>query len=428
MGLAQIVEGVTQAFDHYSANARVVLLHASSRYRSVLLSHLLSDASRTIFYYALGSEDTDIRSFLSGFVHEVAEQVPSFGANVNHVGFEEPVNLDALLEALAEDLELLTDEPFMILLDEFDRADIGDDLQQLLERLVDYMPARCKLVLNGRNLPRFPWLALIARGKAVMLRDAELITNDFYGMQAYQDAAVRVKGLGPGIVMTKADEVGGWEGHLPRLLLFFALERPFVTRSEICQAFWPDLNSDQAVNVFHVTKRRLHKALESVGMDILVHDGTYYRVNPNLRVNYDMVDFVSALMHGRLAETTQARLQAYQRVIEMYQRPYLQGHTERWIVERRQDYQVGYIEALCGVAEVRLNEERYEHALTLLQRAVQEDPARQDLHRRIMNLYAELGRRSEAASHYNAMRDALSKNGIEIEPETEQLFTQLMSA
>ncbi|MBO9309909.1 MAG: hypothetical protein J7551_09005 [Chloroflexi bacterium] len=428
MGLAQIVEGVTQAFDRYSANARVVLLHASSRYRSVLLSRLLSDASRTIFYYALGSEDTDIRSFLSGFVHEVAEQVPSFGANLSHVGFEEPVNLDALLEALAEDLELLTDGPFMILLDEFDRADISDELQRLLERLVDYMPARCKLVLNGRNLPRFPWLALIARGKAVMLRDAELITSNFYGMQADQDVDLRVKGLGPGIVITKADEVGGWEGHLPRLLLFFALERPFVTRSEICEAFWPDLNSDQAVNVFHVTKRRLHKALESVGMDILVHDGTYYRVNPKLRVNYDMVDFVSALIHGRLAETAQARLQAYQRVIEMHQRPYLQGHTERWIVERRRDYQAGYIEALCGVAEIRLREDRHEHALTLLQRAVQEDPARQDLHRRIMSLYAELGRRSEAASHYNIMRDTLSKSGIEIEPETEQLFAQLMNA
>lgn len=428
MGLAQIVEGITQAFDHYSANARVILLHSSSRYRAVLLSHLLSDERRTIFYYALGSEDTDIRSFLSGFIHEVAERVPSFGASVNHVGFEEPVNIEALLEALAEDLELLTDEPFMIFLDEFDRADVGDDLQQLLERLVDYMPARCKLVLNGRNLPRFPWLALIARGKAIMLRDAELITSDFYGMQAYEDVALRVKGLGPGMVLTNDDEVSGWEGHLPRLLLFFALERPFVTRSEICQAFWPDLNSDQAVNVFHVTKRRLHKALESLGMDILIHDGGYYRINPKLRVHYDVVDFVSALMHGRLAETNQARLHAYQHAIELYQRPFLQGHTEAWIVTRRQDYQAGYIEALCGVAEVRLQEDRHEHALTLFQRAVQENPLRQDLHRRVMSLFADLGRRSEAASHYNAMREYLEKQDVEIEPETEQLYTQLMNS
>ncbi|MCS6870293.1 MAG: BTAD domain-containing putative transcriptional regulator [Anaerolineae bacterium] len=428
MGLAQIIEGITQAFDHYSANARVILLHHSSRYRAVLLSHLLSDERRNIFYYALNSEDTDIRSFLSGFIHEVAERVPSFGANVNHVGFEEPVNLDALLEALAEDLNLLTDEPFMILLDEFDRADINDELQQLLERLVDYMPERCKLVLNGRNLPRFPWLAMIARGKAIMLRDAELITSDFYGMQSHEDVQVYVKGLGPGLVLTKTDEVGGWEGHLPRLLLFFALERPFVTRSEICQAFWPDLNSDQAVNVFHVTKRRLHKALESLGMDVLVHDGGYYHVNPKLRVHYDMVDFVTALMHGRLAETAQARLQAYQRAIEMYQRPYLQGHTEAWIVARRQDYQAGFIEALCGVAEVRLQEERYENALALFQRAAEENPLRQDLHRRVMSLFADLGRRSEAASHYNIMRSVLEKHEVEIEPETEQLYAQLMSS
>ncbi|PJF35291.1 MAG: hypothetical protein CUN49_11280, partial [Candidatus Thermofonsia Clade 1 bacterium] len=313
MGLAQIVEGITQAFDRHSKDARIVLLHSSSRYRSVLLSHLLSDERRNIFYYAMGSEDTDIRSFLSGFIHEVAEKVPSFGASVNHVGFEDSANIEALLEALQEDLELLTDEPFMIFLDEFDRADIGDDLQRLLERLPDYMPKRCKLVLNGRNLPRFPWLALIARGKAIMLRDAELISNNFYGMQTHENAALRVRALGPGMVMTDANEVGGWEGHLPRLLLFFALERPFVTRSEICQAFWPNLNSDQAVNVFHVTKRRLHKALEDLGMDVLVHESGYYRVNPNLSVNYDMIDFVACLMQGRLAETQQDRLKAYQR-------------------------------------------------------------------------------------------------------------------
>ena len=52
-----------------------------------------------------------------------------------------------------------------------------------------------------------------------------------------------------------------------------------VTRADICQAFWPELPLDQAVNVFHVTKRRLHKAL---GFDVLVHEGGHYRVNPAL--------------------------------------------------------------------------------------------------------------------------------------------------
>jgi DNA-binding SARP family transcriptional activator len=428
MSLAQIVANITHAFDAHSANARLVLLHAKSRYRAALLSRLLADDDRVVFYYALGSEDTDVRSFLNGFIHEIAEQVPSFGAQVNHVGFDNLPNLDSLLEALAADLDTLTTEPFLVFLDEFDRADISDDLQSLLERLIDYMPARCKLVISGRNLPRFAWLALISRQKAVMLRDDDLIINDFYETQAYEDAMLHANALGPGTVLTNEDEIGGWEGHLPRLLFFFALERPFVTRSEICQAFWPDLQSEQAVNVFHVTKRRLHKALEVLGLDVLVHDGGYYRVNPVLRVHYDMVDFVALLMQGRLAETAQAKLQAYQRVIEMYQRPFLQGHNELWITRRRQDYQAGYIEALCGVAEVRLNEDRPEHALTLLQRAAQENPLRQDLHRRIMNLYADLGRRSETASHYNTMRDLLNKHDIDLEPETEQLFNQLMSS
>lgn len=189
-----------------------------------------------------------------------------------------------------------------------------------------------------------------------------------------------------------------------------------------------ELQHDQAVNVFHVTKRRLHKALEALGVDVLTHDGGYYRVNPAIRVHYDVIDFVGALVAGRTAETPKARMEAYQRAIDLHTRAFLQGHTEQWILNRRYDYQTGFIEALTGMADVRLSEERYEHALALLQRASTENPFRQDLHRRIMTLFADLGRRSEAASHYQRLREFLANNESHMEAETERTYRQLMES
>lgn len=428
MSLHDVLNEMLARFNEYSEDARIVLLHSHSRYRAAFISRLLSDPDLRVFYYALGNDDVDVRTFISGFTHEISEQKPTFGTHINQVGFDNLPNVLPLLQAFAADLNDLSPAPFLLILDEYDRAEVGDDLQYFLERLVDVMPDQCRLVMSGRGLPRLPWLAMIAQRQAVMLRDNEMVASDFYGNQAGDQARVVISALGPGTVILDGQSIETWEGHLPRLLFFFAMERPFITRSEICQAFWPELQHDQAVNVFHVTKRRLHKALEAIGVDILTHDGGYYRVNPIIRVHYDVIDFVGALVAGRTAQTPKARMDAYQRAIDLHTRPFLQGHTEQWIMARRHDYQTGFIEALTGMADVRLNEDRYEHALALLQRASTEDPFRQDLHRRIMTLFADLGRRSEAASHYQRLREFLANNESQMEAETEYLYRQLMES
>jgi two-component SAPR family response regulator len=211
-----------------------------------------------------------------------------------------------------------------------------------------------------------------------------------------------------------------WEGHLPRLLFFFALDRPVITRSEICQAFWPELDTDQAVNVFHVTKRRLHKALD---MDVLVHLDGYYRINPDLDIDYDVMRFTSQLMDGR--DTNNAnRIAAWQKSIDLYRGPFLQGHNDRWILDRRADFQAGFLQALGEMAQYRLAEGRPEHALALYLRAVNENPRREDIHQIVMRLFTSLGRRSEAAAHYQKMLQEL-KSGIK--PETRAVYEEIMA-
>jgi len=423
VSLETIVNEMYDAFVQKTANARIILLHSRGHYRSVLLSRLLSSPDLHSYYYAMGPDDTDLVAFLSGFTHDMAEQIPTFGSHINQVGFD--VDEETLVKAIGQDLNELSSEPFLLILDEFDQATIADDLQRFLERLVDYLPAQCRIVISGRKLPRLPWVSMIAQNKAIMLRDGDIVARDFYQEQPPGDNQIEVYGLGPGHVVLNGQTIDNWEGHLPRLLFFFALDRPVVTRSEICQAFWPDLETDQAVNVFHVTKRRLHKALEGIGMDILIHEGGYYRVNPQLNIRYDVMEFVSGLVEGR-STPAENRLTAWQHALELYQRPFLQGHHEQWIMKRREEYQAGYIEALSEIARLRMEDGRPEQALNLLLRAVSDDPRRQDIHREVMRLYADLGRRSEAAGHFNKLSEMLTDRGLDIDPQTHDLYGELM--
>ncbi|NDJ62028.1 MAG: hypothetical protein GYB67_12930 [Chloroflexi bacterium] len=375
-----------------------------------------------VFYYAMGPDDINVGSFLSGITHDIANQHPTFGRHVNMLVPEAYDDMDLLLDTFARDLHEISTEPYLIILDEYDRSDSADDVQMFMERLVPLLPENCRMIINSRTLPRLPWVSMIARGGAILLEDETLIQENFYDIEGSGTQSLEVYALGPGFVLLNDKPIDTWEGHLPRLLFFFALDRPVITRSEICQAFWPELDTDQAVNVFHVTKRRLHKALE---MDVLVHDEGYYRVNPDLDVHYDVMNFVSYLMRGR-DENNPERIAAWQRAIDVYRGPFLQGHTDRWIADRRADFQTGYLEALTEMAHYRLNEERPEQALVLYQKALVEDNSREELHQEIMRLYTQLGRRSEAAAHYHRLQESFQENGHEISPETQSLYAQIM--
>src|SRR5690606_12441367 len=167
MKLNSLIEASHQAFKERARDARVVLLHPQSRYRSVLVAQLLNDPATRAFYYAMGPDDVNVRSFLSGITHDLANQHPTFGRHLNQVRFESQNDPDALLDAFVADIRELSDEPFLLIFDEYDRTDSADDLQAFVERLITRMPPASQLVINTRTLPRLPWVSLIAQRKAI---------------------------------------------------------------------------------------------------------------------------------------------------------------------------------------------------------------------------------------------------------------------
>jgi DNA-binding SARP family transcriptional activator len=145
-----------------------------------------------------------------------------------------------------------------------------------------------------------------------------------------------------------------------------------------------------------------------------------------LNVRYDVSEFVGALIKGRLAEADAAE-DAWQAAVDSYEGPFLQGHSEEWIKTQREAYQLGYLEAMMALANRRIEAKRPEHALRLLIQASNEQIEFEPLHREIMKLYASLGRRSEAASHYQMLVENLKDRSGEVSAETKQLYQELMS-
>lgn len=426
----QLNDQVTQSYEALKRQVyreHILLLHPKSRFRALQIALLINDDNIRTFYYSLGPDDRDIESFVSSFLHRMSIQKETFGQHIAKVDKqnysidgEEPS--DALLQAFIKELEDLHEGRYLLLLDEYDRSDNAEGIHRFIERLADQIPEQCYIVINSRTLPRLPWVSMVAKQQAALLLDDHVVQEDFYGVHTSDQYDLEVYALGPGRVIHKGEEINRWEGHLPRLLFFFALDKPMVTRAEICAAFWPNLPIDQAVNVFHVTKRRLHKAL---GFDVLVHQDSHYQVNPELNVYYDVLDFVETLMRGRDPENPK-RFEAWKRAVDLYEGTFLQGHDEQWIVDRREAFRSGYVEALTSQADMWSEQERYDLALKLYQDAIEADYTRQDLHRELMRLYTQLGRRSEAVEHYKSLKKEFDRLEIVIEADTTSVYNQVM--
>ena len=414
-----------ETFLNFSREAKIILLHPQSRLRSLIVARLLADPAANTFYYALDRDDSNLQNFLPGIVDGLSRQHATFGRQLNVLPqnlLKEPCrHMDAILRAFVSELTELADGEFRLVLDEFDRADAADDVQRFVERLSHLAPERCKIVLNGRSLPRMPWLAMIAKRHAVILRDSDIVREDIYDRRNDRDASLKILSMGPGYVFLDDYLVDNWEGNLPRLLLFYAIDRPEASRNQICETFWPKLNIDQAVNVFHVTKRRLHKA---VGMDVLAHGGATYRVDRKIPFYYDAFEFVEALLEGRYGEPADP-FDLWQRLAKLYRGPYLQGHNDAWIEERRQAYQLAYIEALENIADIWEARESYELALHTLTRAIDADFTCERRHLKLLGLYMRLGRRAEAVAHFRALERWAKANRTRLGAPVRRLFADI---
>ncbi len=424
MSVRPILERINAQFNHYTSQTRVTLFHPASRYRSPFIAYLHETATCPLFYYGLGQDDANLESFVRALTYRIALSEPLFGAHVNALEDSDWSQTSVVANAFLTDLRQLDFERYMLILDDYDRSDSSDQVQRFLEKLITELPPQCHLILNSRTIPRLPWTAMIAQRYALILRDDQLVKADFYGTAQRGGTPLEVNALGPGFVVFKDRLIDNWEGHLPRLLFFFALDRPMITRSEICQAFWEELDSDQAVNVFHVTKRRLHKALNA---DVLVHENGFYRINPALDLYYDTAVFVSQLLEGR-EENNPERVDAYQRAVELYRGHFLQGHQDSWIVERRASYLAGYLEALNAIADHWTERQRPEIALSVYQRAAAlTETLNEDIHRKIMRLYLKMGRRSEAAAHLQRVAEVAARANRALEPETALLRDEILA-
>lgn len=159
---------------------KVLLIHPSSHYGKLLVAGLLNAPPCDLFYHAMGVEDVNLAQFLIGFSNSLSDQAAAFGSDTLGAINQKIVDAKLLAQIFGRDLNRLNADHYLLVLDDYDRADSVVEIQIFMEALLDFLPAQCHLLFSSRTLPRLPWVGLVARRQAVVLRDARVMPVGFY--------------------------------------------------------------------------------------------------------------------------------------------------------------------------------------------------------------------------------------------------------
>ncbi len=294
----------------------------------------------------------------------------------------------------------------VILCDEADRAP-ADALGGFIHTVTQRFPGT-RLVLLSRVLPT----GLlddpeIRRQAAFLPTDAESMLWDYTQMP--DQAVLEVRAFGTGRVHLDGKPIGSWDGALPRSLFFYLVDRAMVTRAEIFETFWPNLNTREATNVFHVTKRKISEVL---GTELTVYGSGFYHISPKIYLSYDVSLFNQLVQDS---DSPDADTTALRQALALYRGDYLVSIPMDWVVKRRAAIQQATCDGFVALAKSCERDGKVEEALDAYLRAARIKPEREDTALAIMRLYRQLDLRQDALRVYGRLERAL-QNGLNVAP------------
>jgi DNA-binding SARP family transcriptional activator/Tfp pilus assembly protein PilF len=196
-------------------------------------------------------------------------------------------------------------------------------------------------------------------------------------------------------------------------------------RNEVSSRIWPDLPPRRALQVFHQTLSRLRQMLFQPTDYVVVQDD-HYRVNPNYLSWCDASIFDH--MYERIGQASPDEiLDLRLELISLSRGEFLRGFDLGvWGTTRRSRYERRFLRTIRLASEQLLTMNELHQALVILQKGLDRDALREDLHRSLMRVYAKLGLYDHVKLQYLDLCDVLREElGVRPDQRTTHLYQTL---
>jgi DNA-binding SARP family transcriptional activator/ATP/maltotriose-dependent transcriptional regulator MalT len=228
-----------------------------------------------------------------------------------------------------------------------------------------------------------------------------------------------------------------WRKRKARLLFAMMSSRcgKDIPRDQLIEYLWPEMDERQALNNFYVAWSCMKQALMPGGTradtcPYLEHRGGVCRTSLD-RVVTDLDEFdalLSLAAKARAARDDAAELAALHSVANLYRGEVLPGEAyDDWFSALRERCRHDFEDAMLRAANLLEARGNLTGGLSLLRRALEHDPWREDLYQAALRLQMATGQRSAAIETYLACRTRLVEDlGIDPSGETMRLYDQVL--
>lgn len=199
---------------------------------------------------------------------------------------------------------------------------------------------------------------------------------------------------------------------------FLAYHRGKVfPRDTLAEKFWPDNNTEAARNSLRVALSHLRKHVEPNGVtpgSILVANRSTVSLSSHA-VATDVMQFHHALTLEANASDTTSKIQYLLTAVELYRGLLLQGWYDEWIYPEQAQLAETYVAVLGRLTDLLRMTGELERALEFARRAVQVEPLREANHKRLIEMYAVVGRHEAALQQYREL-ERVFRQELDVEP------------
>ncbi|HEY0601835.1 MAG TPA: BTAD domain-containing putative transcriptional regulator, partial [Herpetosiphonaceae bacterium] len=210
--------------------------------------------------------------------------------------------------------------------------------------------------------------------------------------------------------------------QLRALLYRLAATLQPVSRDQLCFLFWPDSPETVARRNLTVLLNQLRNLLPAP--DLLVAQRDVVALDP-ARVRVDTVALADALIPQR-----QHHFDALSAAVGLYRGQFLDGFAlpgsvefDEWADRERHIWERRYLDALALLIDGYAQRGAYAEAIEAAQRALAVDALAEEMHRRLIVLYAELGDRTAALRQFEHCAEVLERElGVSPLPETRAVY------
>lgn len=305
----------------------------------------------------------------------------------------------------------------LLYLDGYD-GNTAQAIEPIIVQAIKHLRDNKRIILSGRRFP-----GTIYNQHDIMEHIGILQVNNRqddaidYAIPS-ERTVLEVRAFGDGHVWMNGQAIDTWEGHLPRTMFFYFVDKAITTRDNIFNEFWPELSVKEATNVFHVTKRKVHEIL---GTTLVVYTNGYYRLSPDIDLYYDAVQFQETIQQADVAEPVLAA-QYYRSALDHYRHDFLSSIKSTWAIRRREEMRHACVNALLGLATLESDNNPLE-AQNMLIRANAMLPTREDVVRALMISYTNDGNHANARAVFERLQEQTT---AALEQETQQLANKIL--